>query len=199
MSVEFIRGPNVYLRETTAADLENIKEALTDWEAFPLSLDRTKNYLKGLLHTMRFIERPYTDTTHCREMFTVCKVSDNSFIGFTQYTVTPVKVAEIRVTASLPSVRGSGLMNEAALLRDAAMFTELGCTYYEAKLDIKYINTVRPYQTVEETKISTRTNHELRSVKAVKSDYDTWRAANSSSIPSYTFSGGSYTPPHLRA
>ena len=198
MSVEFIRGPNVYYRETIASDLENIKDALVDWEQFPLTLDRTKNYLKGLLYTLRYVQRPYEDSTQCREIFTICKVSDNSFVGLTQYTVSPGKVVDIRLNAGLPAIRGTGLMNEAALLRDAAIFTELGCASYTTKLDANFITNLRAYQTLESTDVSERVSRELRTVKVVKSDYDTWRAANSSSVPSYTFSGGSYTPPHQR-
>jgi hypothetical protein len=48
MSLEFIRGPNVYYRETTPSDLEDVKNALVDWEQFPLSLDRTKNNFNSL-------------------------------------------------------------------------------------------------------------------------------------------------------
>ena len=44
MSIEFTRGPNVYLRELVPADLENIKNSLVDWEQFPFSIDKTKNY-----------------------------------------------------------------------------------------------------------------------------------------------------------
>ena len=44
MSVEFIRGPNVYLRETVVGDLTNIKDSLVDWNWFPYSLDETKEY-----------------------------------------------------------------------------------------------------------------------------------------------------------
>ena len=126
------------------------------------------------------------------------KVSDDSFVGLTQYTVTLGKFVDIRLNAGLPSIRGSGLMNEAALLRDAAIFTELGCASYITKLDANFITNLRPYQTLESTDVSERVNRELRSVKVIKSDYDTWRAANSSSVPSYTFSGGSFTPPHQR-
>lgn len=199
MSVEFIRGPNVYYRETVASDLENIKDALVDWEQFPLSIDRTKNYLKGLLFGLRYLERPYNNTRQYREILTACKVSDDSFIGLTQYNVYPGKIAEVRLIAGLLSIRGSGLMNEAALLRDAAIFTELGCTSYTSKLDANFIPNLRPYQTLVGTELSPRINRELRIVKVIKSDYDAWRTANPGSVPSYTFSGGTYTPPHLRA
>ena len=124
VSVEFIRGPNVYYRETIASDLENIT-ALVDWEQFPLTLDRTKDYLKGLLYTLRYVQRPYEDYTQCREIFTICQVSDDSFVGLTQYTVSSGKVVDIRLNAGLPSIRGTGLMNEAALLRDAQYLQSL--------------------------------------------------------------------------
>ena len=146
MSVEFIRGPNVYLRETTAADLDNIKDTLVDWNWFPFSLD------------------------------------------------------EITITynAALPALRGGGLMNEAAKLRDAALFTELNVASYTNRLDPSFITNLRPYHTLEGTELSQRSNRTLKLVKATKDDYDTWAAANSSSIPAYTFSGGSYTPPQDR-
>lgn len=198
MSVEFIRGPNVYLRETTAADLENIKNALVDWDWFPYSLDQTKRILKGGLIQMRNIERPYKDSSHFTETFTVCKVSDNSFVGFTQYLVRAGKEITISFTAALPGLRNQGLMNEAAKLIDAAIFTELSCTLSTDKHDPSFITSLRTYQTLEGTEISHRSNRTLKLVKTVKADYDTWRAANSSSVPSYTFSGGSYTPPQSR-
>jgi hypothetical protein len=198
MSLEFIRGPNVYYRETIPSDLEDVKNALVDWEQFPLSLDRTKNYLKGLLFGLRYIERPYSDTIQCREILTACKVSDDSFIGVTQYTVYPGKIVDILLNAGLPSIRGTGLMNEAALLRDAAILTELGCTSYTTKLDAKFIPNLRPYQTLESTDFSSRVDRDLRTVKVIKSDYDIWRANNSTSIPSYTYSGNDYVAPHLR-
>ena len=75
MSVEFIRGPNVYLRETIATDLDNIKDSLADWDWFPLSTDQTKTILKGALIQMRNIERPYKDTSRFFESFTICKNS----------------------------------------------------------------------------------------------------------------------------
>jgi len=198
MSVEFIKGPNVYLRETTAADLDNIKAALVDWNWFPYSLDQTKRVLKGALIQMRNIERPYKDTSHFTETFTICKVSDNSFVGFSQYLVRAGKEVTITFTAALPALRGAGLMDEAAKLRDAAIFTELSCASYTNKLDPSFIDTLRTYQTLEGTELSQRSNRTLKLVKAIKADYDTWRAANSSSVPSYTFSGGSYTPPQNR-
>ena len=198
MSVEFIRGPNVYLRETTAADLDNIKDSLADWNWFPFSLDETKGFLKGSLISMRIIERPYKDTSHFTETFTICKVSDNSFVGFTQYLVRAGKEITITYNTALPALRGEGLMDEAAKLRDAALFTELGAASYTNRLDPSFITTLRTYQTLEGTELSQRSNRTLKLVKAVKADYTTWRAANASSVPSYTFSGGSYTPPHQR-
>jgi hypothetical protein len=89
-------------------------------------------------------------------------------------------------------------MNEAALLRDAAILTELGCTSYTTKLDAKFIHNLRPYQTLESTDFSSRVDRDLRTVKVIKSDYDIWRANNSTSIPSYTYSGNDYVAPHLR-
>lgn len=198
MSVEFIRGPNVYLRETTKDDLINIKDSLVDWDFFPFSEDRTKRFLKGALIQMRFIERPYEDTTQCKETFTICKNSDDSFVGFTHYTVMPGKLVTIKLNAALPALRELDLMNEAALIRDAAIFTELECASYSNILDPNYITNLRAYQTLEGTELSKRSNRTLKLVKTIKTDYDTWRAANASSVPSYTFSGGSYTPPHQR-
>jgi hypothetical protein len=198
MSVEFIRGPNVYLRETVAGDLINIKDSLVDWDFNAYSEDRTKKLLRGLLIQMRLIERPYTNTTQCKETFTICKNSDNSFVGFTSYSVMPGKLVTIKFNAALPALRGGGLMNEAALIRDAAIFTELECTSYDNILDPSFITNLRGYQTLDSTQVSKRSNRTLKLVKTTKSQYDTWRAANSSSVPSYTFSGGSYTPPHQR-
>ena len=53
MSIEFTRGPNVYLRELVPADLENIKNSLVDWEQFPFSIDKTKNYLKRTVNDFK--------------------------------------------------------------------------------------------------------------------------------------------------
>lgn len=198
MSVEFIRGPNVYLRETVPADLDNIKSSLVDWEQFPLSTDRTKNYLKGLLTTLRYIERPYTNTTECREIFTICKNSNDSFIGVTQVSIFPGKVAEVKLIACLPELRNQGYMNEASLIRDAAFFSELGCVSYTTKHDIAHIPSLRPYQTLTGTEFSAIRQKDLRLVQATLSSWNEWKSANASSIPSYTFSGGSYTPPYLR-
>ena len=198
MSAEFIRGPNVYLRETIATDLDNIKDSLADWDWFPLSTDQTKTILKGALIQMRNIERPYKDTSRFFESFTICKYSDNSFVGFTQYRVTPGKEVVISYNAGLPAVRGTGLLNEASLIRDAAIFSELECTFYTNKLDPQFTSSLRDYQTLEGTEVSSRSNRTLKLVKVTKSGYDTWRAANASSVPSYTFSGGSYTPPQDR-
>ena len=83
-------------------------------------------------------------------------------------------------------------------LLDVALFTELNCTSYTNSLDPQYITSLRPYHTLEGTELSQRSNRTLKLIKVVKADYDTWRAANSSSVPSYTFSGGSYTPPQNR-
>jgi len=198
MSVEFIRGPNVYLRETVVGDLTNIKDSLVDWNWFPYSLDETKGVLRGSLISMRSIERPYTNTSHFTETFTVCKVSDNSFVGITQYQVRAGKVVTITYNAALPALRGGDLMNEAAKLRDAALFTELSAASYINRLDPSFISTLRAYQTLEGTELSQRSNRTLKIVKAVKADYDTWRTENASSVPSYTFSGASYTPPQSR-
>jgi len=198
MSIEFTRGPNVYLRELVPADLENIKNSLVDWEQFPFSIDKTKNYLKGLLTTLRYIERPYTNDTQCREIFTICKNSDDSFVGFTQVSIFPGKIAEIKATASLTSLRGQGYMNEAALIRDAALFTELGCNSYTTKHDTAQIHSLRAYQTLTGTEFSSVRQKDLKLVEATLASWNTWKANNPSSIPSYTFSGGSYTPPHLR-
>ena len=198
MSVEFIRGPTVYLRETVVGDLTNIKDSLADWNWFPYSLDETKGMLRGSLISMRTIERPYTDTSHFTETFTVCKVSDNSFVGFSQYQVRAGKEITIMYNAALPASRGGGFMNEATLLRDAAIFTELNCALYTNKLDPEFTSSLRAYQTLEGTALSTRSNRTLKLVKTIKSGYDTWRAANASSVPSYTFSGGSYTQPQSR-
>jgi hypothetical protein len=198
MSVEFTRGPNIYLRETVAGDLDNIKDSLVDWDYNPLSIDQTKRLLKGALIQMRFIERPYEDTTQCKETFTVCKNSDNSFVGFVHYTVMPGKLVTIKFNAALPALRKVGLMNEAAKLIDAAIFTELQCASCDDKHDTDFISNLRAYQTLEGTQPSKRSVRTLKLVKTIKTDYDTWRAANASSVPSYTFSGGSYTPPHQR-
>jgi len=198
MSVEFIKGPNVYLRETVAGDLINIKDCLVDWNQLPFSVDETKKVLKGALIQMRFIQRPYTDTSKFIETFTVCKVSDNSFIGFMQYKIKEGREVTLRWNACLPALRGQGLMNEASKLIDAAIFTELKCNIFHDKQDAPFITGARPYQTIVGTELSKRSNRTLNIIKAVKSDYDTWAAANSSSVPSYTFSGGSYTPPQDR-
>ena len=198
MSVEFIRGPNVYLREAVATDLDNIKDSLVDWEWFPFSTDQTKTILRGALIQMRFIERPYKDTTQCKETFTVCKNSDNSFVGFMHYTVMPGKLVTMKFNAALPALRGADLMNEAAKLLDAAIFTELQCASCDDRHDTDFISNLRAYQTLEGTQPSKRSVRTLKLVKTIKADYDTWAAANASSVPSYTFSGASYTPPHQR-
>lgn len=198
MSVEFIKGPNVYLRESTANDLTNIKEALVDWDFLPFSLERAKKVLKAGLIDMRYIERPYKDTSDFKETFTVCKNSDNSFVGFMQYRVSPGKLIKMQWNAALPALRNAGLMNEAAKLVDAALFTELSCTSCTDKHDANFITSRRAYQTLEGTELSKRSNRTLNLVKTVKADYDTWRSNNSSSVPTYTFSGGSYTRPQDR-
>lgn len=197
MSVEFIRGPNVYLREMTSSDLTNIHGCLVDWSWFPYSVDETKNVMRPHLQHLRYLERPYKDNLRYWESFVVCKVSDNSFVGFKTFTVDNKEVT-IGFNAAPPALRGQGLMNEAAKLLDAALFTELNCPSYTDQLDPEYITNLRPYHTLEGTELSQRSNRTLKNVKTTKDDYDTWAAANSSSIPSYTFSGGSYTPPQDR-
>lgn len=197
MSVEFIRGPNVYLREMVVNDLTNIHACLVDWSWFPFSVDETKNVMRPHLQNLRYLERPYKDNARYWESFAVCKVSDNSFVGFRTLKIDNKK-AEIIFNAALPALRGQGLMNEAAKLLDAALFTELNCTSYTNSLDPQYITSLRPYHTLEGTELSQRSNRTLKLVKVTKDDYDTWAAANSSSVPSYTFSGGSYTPPQNR-
>ncbi len=197
MSVEFIRGPNVYLREMTPSDLTNIHASLVDWSWFPYSVDETKNVMRPHLQNLRYLERPYKDNARYWESFAVCKVSDNSFVGFRTLKIDN-KEGQIVFNAALPALRGQGLMNEAAKLLDAALFTELNCTSYTNKLDPEYITSLRPYHTLESTELSQRSNRTLKLVKVTKDDYDTWAAANSSSVPSYTFSGGSYTPPQDR-
>ena len=197
MSVEFIRGPNVYLREMVVNDLTNIHACLVDWSWFPFSVDETKNIMRPHLQNLRYLERPYKDNARYWESFAVCKVSDNSFVGFRTLKIDNKK-AEIIFNAALPALRGQGLMNEAAKLLDAALFTELNCTSYTNSLDPEYITSLRPYHTLESTELSQRSNRTLKLVKVTKDDYDTWAAANSSSVPSYTFSGGSYTPPQDR-
>ncbi len=197
MSVEFIRGPNVYLREMVASDLTNIKDCLVDWSWFPFSVDETKAVMKTHLLALRYLERPYKDNSRYFESFAICKVSDNSFVGFRSLKIEN-KEADIKFNAALPALRGQGLMDEAAKLLDAALFTELNCTSYTNSLDPQYISNLRPYHTLEGTQVSSRSNRTLKLVKVTKSDYDTWAAANSGSVPSYTFSGGSYTPPQSR-
>lgn len=197
MSVEFIRGPNVYLREMVVNDLTNIHACLVDWSWFPFSVDETKNIMRPHLQNLRYLERPYKDNARYWESFAVCKVSDNSFVGFRTLKIDNKK-AEIIFNAALPALRGQGLMNEAAKLLDAALFTELNCTSYTNSLDPEYITSLRPYHTLEGTELSQRSNRTLKLVKVTKDDYDTWAAANSSSVPLYTFSGGSYTPPQNR-
>jgi RimJ/RimL family protein N-acetyltransferase len=197
MSVEFIRGPNVYLREMTPSDLTNIHASLVDWSWFSYSVDETKNVMRPHLQNLRYLERPYKDNARYWESFVVCKVSDNSFVGFRTLKIDN-KEGQIVFNAALPALRGQGLMNEAAKLLDAALFTELNCTSYTNKLDPQYITNLRAYHTLEGTELSQRSNRTLKLVKVTKDDYDTWAAANSSSIPSYNFSGGSYTPPQDR-
>jgi len=115
MSVEFIRGPNVYLREMVVNDLTNIHACLVDWSWFPFSVDETKNVMRPHLQNLRYLERPYKDNARYWESFAVCKVSDNSFVGFRTLKIDNKK-AEIIFNAALPALRGQGLMNEAAKL-----------------------------------------------------------------------------------
>jgi len=197
MSIEFCRGPNVYLRETMPSDLQAIEDALSDWETFPLSTERVKVYLRGLFSSYKYIEKPYTDTSEFRELLSICRVSDDEVVGLTQFTILTGRRAETMLMAIRPSFRQMGYREEASLLRDAILFDELGIVYKTLYLIDSRLSP-RGYQKALSTSISERTGLSTTLYETTKADWLSWKETNAATIPSYTYTGNGYLPPHLR-
>lgn len=195
--MEFCRGPNVYLREAKPSDLSAYVDALSDWASMPYSTERVQTYMRGLFTSYRYIHRPYTDTSSFRELLTICRVSDNEPIGLNQFTLHPGKNIEVMHIAIRPSYRQFGYRNEVTLMRDAIFFDELNINSYTTWIDSQYLSP-RGYQTEIENRTSARNALTSRLYEATRADWLTWKETNSSSIPTYTYSGNNYIPPHLR-
>ena len=197
MSVEFCRGPNIYLRETTPLDLPAIEDALSDWESMPISTERVKIYLRGLFSGYRFIERPYTDTSEFRELLSICRVSDDEVVGLNQFTILTGRRAETVLMAIRPSFRQMGYRGEASLIRDAILFDELGIVYKTDNLIDSRVSP-RGYQKAVSTSISSRNNLSTTLYETTRESWLFWKEANAATIPPYTYTGNGYIPPHLR-
>jgi len=195
--MEFCRGPNVYLREAKISDLSTYVETLADWEVFPYSTEKVQTYMRGLFTSYRYVHRPYTDTSEFRELLTICKVSDDTPIGFNQFTVLTGKKVEVMHIAIHPSHRQLGYRNEATLMRDAIFFDDLEINSYTTWIDSEHLSP-RGYQTETDSRLSKRNNFTSKLYEATRDNWLTWKSSNSSTIPAYTYSGNSYTPPHLR-
>jgi hypothetical protein len=197
MSTEFCRGPTIYLRETSPSDLVAFTEALSDWETFPLSTERVKTYMLGLFTSYRAIIRPYTNENSFRELVTICRVSDNEPIGLNQWTLLPNKHIEVNHIAIRPDYRGQGYRNEAVIIRDAIFYDVFQINSVKTMIDSPYLSP-KDYQTVTETATSNRNGRVRKSLHSTLESWNTWKANNSTSIPSYTYSGNDYVAPHLR-
>lgn len=195
--MEFCRGPNVYLREAKVSDLQTYIETLADWEEFPYTAEKVQTFMRGLFAGYRHIHRPYTDTSEFRELLTICKVSDDTPVGFNQFTVLTGKKVEVKAMAIHPSHRRSGYRNEATLIRDAIFFDDLQINSYTAWIDSQYLSP-RGYQTEIESRLSNRNNLTSKLYETTRDRWLNWKSSNASSIPSYTYSGNDYVPPHLR-
>lgn len=188
-------GPTVKLREPTPADLSDVISCLEDWEVLPIDEFRIRNFLAGALGALRKIERPYKDTSSFSEMQIVELLSNSSVVGFMTWVVTPGKIIQLEYTTAKIAERGKGYMKEASLIRNAVLFDNLSCASTTTTL-IDSMVSAKSYHTTEETFASARLGTPARRVTATKSSWDTWKQSNS--IPSYTYTGDGYVPPHLR-
>lgn len=195
--MEFCRGPNVYLREAKVSDLQAYVETLADWDWLPYSAEKVQLYMRGLFSGYRYIHRPYTDTSEFRELLTICKVSDDTPVGLNEFVVHAGKKVEAKHIAIHPDHRRLGYRNEVTLMRDAVFFDELQVNSCNTWMDFEHLSP-RGYQTEIDTRISERNGQTSKLYEATRDRWLTWKSSNSSSIPSYTYSGNNYVPPHLR-
>ena len=188
-------GPTIKLREPTPGDLSDVISCLEDWELIPTEEIRIRNFMRGALANLRRIERPYKDTSSFSEMQVVELLSNSSVVGFMSWKVTPGKVIQLEYSAAKIAERGKGYMKEASLIRNAVLFDKLSCASTTTTL-IDSMVSAKSYHTTVDTFPSRRLGTPARLVTTTKSSWDTWKQSNS--IPSYTYTGDGYVPPHLR-
>ena len=188
--MEFIRGPNVYFREPIISDITMIGNALSDWELLEMSDSRIKTFFRSYMVKRNNIDRPYNNDPEklYREMFTVCKTSDDTPVGIVTWTVDQLNARGL-VTAIDPTYRSLGYMNEIILLRSIALFNHTDVISWTAETNWVYPTFV----TILRQQWSDRIQNNENVIFASKAHWDSWCTSNT--IPEYTYSGAGFIKP----
>lgn len=186
-STEFIRGPNIYLREPLISDYPLYETMMKDFEVLEVSTLRIKHWFRSAINKLKFIYRPYDQESAWRELFTICKTSDDEIIGCSEWRLQGNFECKMGVTAFLPDYRGNQeYKNELVLLQDIAMFDHLNISKYTYRLTLASYD----YMTFGEPEYEVDEGGMITPYEATIERWATWKSENA--LPSYTYNGNNF-------
>ena len=171
-----ITGETIYLRKTQESDIDIMAQAVDFLRGYSGPSENSKKYFwyrENKANNLA-VTSPLENDSHGSFLLTICKISDDSVIGYHYLDYFPEKRVESRFSAIIPSARNGSFYKEAGILRHKFYFEGLQARTAHMKLPLDrahYLDTLYT-STEREEEITDHGNWRWSTISS--SDWSTW-------------------------